>query len=428
MAETIICPNCHYEIEVHAAAAAQMREHIRKELDAEFRRKESEIASRERALRSQQQDLESSRHSLEQELQQRLSQQRTALLEEAEAALRTSLSHEVNDLQNELAGTKDKLAEAQATELGLRKDRRILEEQKQELELTVNRRLDEERHKIREEARNRAVEENRLREADKEKLIGDLRRQIDDLKRSSELGSQQSQGEVLEVELESNLRQAFPCDTIEAVPRSVHGGDVVQHVFDSNGQLCGTILWESKRTKSWNDAWLPKLRDDQRSIKARLAALLTAELPKNLTNFGCVDGIWVTNRACLVGLAAALRVGLVESARARSSLQGKCTKVDLVFQYLAGQDFRQKVEGIVEAFVAMKHDLESEKRSLHRIWIKREKQIDRAVSNTAGLYGELGGIIGASLPKIALLELGPTIAEELADGPHSVDAPLEAAY
>jgi hypothetical protein len=297
------------------------------------------------------------------------------------------------------------------------------------LELTVNRRLDEERHKIRDEARNRTIEENRLRDADKEKLIGDLRRQIDDLKRSAELGSQQAQGEVLEVELENVLRRQFPCDTIEAVPRSVHGGDVIQHVFDSNGQSCGSILWESKRTKSWNDNWLPKLRDDQRAVKAHLAALLTAELPKNLTHFGCVDGTWITDRACLIGLAAALRVGLIEAARARSSLQGKYTKVDLVFQYLAGAEFRQKIEGIVEAFVAMKHDLESEKRSLHRIWIKREKQLDRAVANTAGLYGELGGIIGANLPRIALLELDMAIADESADGESSVDTPLEeAAY
>ncbi len=425
MAETIICPNCHYEIEVHAAAVAQMREHVRKELEADVRRVESEIAARERTLRFQEQELESSRQSIEQELQIRLSDQRTALLEETEITVREALSHEVNDLQVELAGTKAKLAEAQTTELNLRKDRRILEEQKRELELTVNRRLDEERHKIREEARNRAVEENRLREADKEKLIGDLRRQIDDLKRSSEVGSQQSQGEVLEVELESALRQQFPRDTIEAVPRSVHGGDVVQHVFDNNGQSCGAILWESKRTKSWNDNWLPKLRDDQRAIKAHLAALLTVELPKNLTNFGCIDGTWVTSRGCLIGLAAALRVGLIEAARARNSLQSRFSKVDLVFQYLGGSDFRQKIEGIVEAFVAMKHDLESEKRSLHRIWIKREKHIDRAVANTAGLYGELGVIIGANLPRIDLLELDAGAADEPAE--MRVDAPLEEA-
>ena len=135
----------------------------------------------------------------------------------------------------------------------------------------------------------------------------------------------------------------------------------------------------------------------------------------------------MTNRACLVGLAAALRVGLIEAARARTSLQGKYTKVDMVFQYLSGSEFRQKIEGIVEAFVALKHDLESEKRSLHRIWIKREKQLDRAVANTAGMYGELGGIIGASLPQIALLELDQGNADESAEGPSSIDTPLEEA-
>lgn len=429
MAETIICPNCHFEIEVHAAVTAQMREHLRKEWEAEVRRKECDLTARGRNLDLREQELESSRQSLDQEVLTRLAQERVRLLEEAEETARRSLSLEVDDLQKDLSSTKNKLAQAQATELDLRKDRRVLEDQKRELELTVNRRLDGERHKLREEARNLAVEENRLREAEKDKLVGDLRRQINDLKRSAELGSQQAQGEILELDLENVLRQQFPCDSIEAVPRSTHGGDVIQHVFDNNGQSCGMILWESKRTKSWNDNWLPKLRDDQRAVKAHLAAVLTAELPKNVANFGCIDGTWVTNRSCLVGLAAALRVGLIETARARSSIQGKYTKVDLVFQYLAGADFRQKIEGIVEAFVALKHDLESEKRSLHRIWIKREKHIDRAVANTSGLYGELGGIIGANLPRIALLELDQAIADDSADGESSVDTPLEeAAY
>jgi hypothetical protein len=312
---------------------------------------------------------------------------------------------EMSNLRDELSGTKTKLAETQASELALRKDRRALEEQKAELELTVNRRLDEERKKIREETTTLVVEQHRLRDADRENLIGELRRQIDDLKRSAELGSQQAQGETLEIELETILRQQFPRDTIEAVPRSAHGGDVIQHVHDTNGQRCGSILWESKRTKCWNDQWLPKLRDDQRACKAELTALLTVEMPKGLSHFGCVDGAWVTNRACLIGLASALRMGLIETGRVRSTLDGRHTKADLVVQYLGGAEFRRRVEAIVEVCVSLKADLDSEKRSLNRIWIKREKQIDRAITNTAGLYGEIGGVLGAKLPPIALLEL-----------------------
>src|SRR5207302_1429876 len=151
---------------------------------------------------------------------------------------------------------------------------------------------------------------------------------------------------------------------------------------------------------SWNDNWLPKLRDDQRACKAHAAALLTAQLPQGLTTFGCMDGVWVTSRSCLLGLAAALRAGVVEVARTRRFLEGQQTKVERAFHYLSSQEFRQRVEGIVEPFVAMRDDLESEKRSIRRLWAKREKQIERAAANAAGLWGDLGGILGATLPSV----------------------------
>src|SRR5438132_1519639 len=180
---------------------------------------------------------------------------------------------------------------------------RELETQKQELELAVNRRLDEERDTIRQEAMKQAQEENRLHDRDQEKLIDDLRRQIGDLKRTSELGSQQAQGEVMELELEELLRHHFPQDGIEAIPRGTHGGDVLQRVHDHCGKECGTILWEAKRTKAWNDGWLPKLRDDQPAARAHLAALLSAEMPKDLASFGCRDGVRGTSLACLAGIS-----------------------------------------------------------------------------------------------------------------------------
>jgi hypothetical protein len=279
------------------------------------------------------------------------------------------------------------------------------------LELTVNRQLDEERQQIREQAKQEAIDENRLREADQDKLITDLRRQIADLKRTSEQGSQQSQGEVMELELEDILRQHFPFDTIDPVPVGVLGGDLLQHVHDGNGASCGAILWESKRTKAWHDGWLPKLRDNQRAARARFAVLTTVEMPKGLLNFGNIDGVWITSRGCVVGVAAVLRAGLIEVARTQRSLEGRQTKVELLYGYLSGPEFRQRVEAIVEAFVTLKADLESEKRSLKRLWAKREKQLDRALHHTASLHGELGGIIGAALPQIPSLEL-PAIAAD----------------
>ena len=243
------------------------------------------------------------------------------------------------------------------------------------------------------------------------------------MKRKSEQGSQQAQGEVFELEIEDLLRQHFPFDIIEAIPRGTHGGDVLQQVHDNLGRECGTILWESKRTKVWSDGWLPKLRDDQRAARAHLAVLATVEMPKGLSTFGNIDGVWVTSRACLLGLAAALRAGLVEVARTRKSMEGQQTKIEFLYSYFSGPEFTQRIEGIVEAFIAMKGDLEAERRSMQRLWAKREKQLDRAVANTAGLYGDVGGILGAKLPQIAQLELAP-LTDEYQDA-ELVKAPWE---
>ena len=227
----------------------------------------------------------------------------------------------------------------------------------------------------------------------------------------------------MELELEELLRQHFPQDGIEAIPRGTHGGDVLQRVHDHCGKECGTILWEAKRTKAWNDGWLPKLRDDQRAARAHLAALLSAEMPKDLASFGCRDGVWVTSLACLAGMAAALRAGLLEIARAKRSLDGQNVKSEMLQNYFSGPEFTQRVQGIAEALVGMRHDLESERRCFQRRWAKRQKQIDRATINTAGLYGDVGGILDAKLPSIALLELAAP--KDNGDDEEATKAPWE---
>ena len=268
----------------------------------------------------------------------------------------------------------------------------------------MNRQLDEERAKIRDDAKQEAIAERELKEAEKEKIIGDLRRQIAELQRKSEQGSQQLQGEVLELSLEDQLRQRFPFDEITPVPKGIHGGDVLQTVRDASGTECGRILWESKRTKNWSDGWLSKLRDDQRAAKAQLAILVSVELPSDLRTFRHIDGVWVTSTACAIGVASALRAGLLEVAAAKRSTEGRNDKMELLYSYLSGQEFRHRIEGIVEAFVTLREELEAEKRSTQRMWARREKQLERAVAQTTGMYGDLSGIIGASLPQIERLE------------------------
>lgn len=411
MTDTLVCPSCGADIAVSETLTAQIRQHLRQDFEREARRKDRDLEQRLEELGRQRQTLDADRQALDQEIAARLADAQARLASEARAQAQQAVALELHDLEGQLAEAQGKIADARKAELQLRRERRDLEERHRELDLSVTRTLDAERAKIRDETLRAAADEERLRLADKEKRIADLLRQIDDLKRASEQSTAQERGEVMEVLLEDLLRDVFPQDAIEPVPVSFPGGDLLQHVHDAAGLRCGTILWESKRTRNWNEAWLPKLRDDQRAAKAHLAVLATAEMPKSLTHFGNVDGIWVTNRHCLVGLASALRLGLIETARVKRSLEGRQSKVDSLYYYLAGAEFSQRIEGIVEAFLTMKEDLDSEKRSIQRLWAKREKQLDRATLNTSGLYGDLAAILGASLPPIANLELAAITQE-----------------
>lgn len=414
MPDTIICPKCKYEIEVTEVLSSQLRDQLRKEYEAEARKKDQEFQAKAEDLRRREQAVEASKQAVDAEVQTRLAKERAKVDQDAMTKAKEAVAVEIRDKDLQLSQAKTKLEEAQKAELEVRAKARELEEQKREFDLTLARKLDEERQTIRDAAKKEAADERALKDAEKDKLIGDLTRQADDLKRKLEQGSQQTQGEVMELELEDVLRRQFPYDEIVPVPKGVHGGDVLHHVHDAGGCLCGTILWESKRTKAWSDGWLPKLRDDQRAAKAQVAILASIEMPKGITTFASVDGVWVTSRPCLLGVASALRAGLIEVAIAKRALEGRQGKMEILYNYLSGPEFRHRVEGIVESFVTLREDLEAEKRATQKMWAKREKQLDRAVANTAGFYGDLSGIIGASLPQIEKLEVPALTADETA--------------
>ncbi len=245
----------------------------------------------------------------------------------------------------------------------------------------------------------------RLKVAEKEEQISGMQRQIEDLKRRAEQGSQQLQGEVLELELESLLRAKFPTDVFEPVPKGEFGGDIVHRVIGPSNQLCGTILWESKRTKNWSDGWLAKLRGDQRAAKADIALMVTSVLPKNTSSFDLVDGVWVTEANCAIPVAIALRQSLIQLSGARQAAQGQQTKMELVYQYLTGPRFKQRIEAIVEKFSDMQSDLDKERKATIRLWAKREGQIRGVIESTVGMYGDLQGIAGKALDEIEGLSL-----------------------
>jgi hypothetical protein len=209
------------------------------------------------------------------------------------------------------------------------------------------------------------------------------------------------------------LRTRFPLDQIEPVPKGEFGGDLLQRVVGSQGQPCGTILWEAKRTKNWSDGWLAKLREDQRAAKAEVALLVSHALPKEVTSFDLREGVWVTDVQCAIPVAISLRQSLIDLAAVRQANSGQHGKMEIMYQYLTGPAFQHRVQAIVEKFVDMQSDLEKERRAMTRLWAKRETQIRGVLESTAGMVGDLQGIAGKSLREIEGLDF------KLLDGPQS---------
>jgi hypothetical protein len=389
--QSITCPHCGKRIQLSEAITHDIEEKLRKDFEAESKRKDKEF---EKAFDAQQKEFD-----------EKLNKEKAKLERQARKAAEESVSTELADLKSELEKKSKQLKDAEKKELELLKKQRELDELERTIKLDTERTLARERKTIWDEASSKALEEHQLKDREKDEQLADLRRQIEELRRKSEQGSQQAQGEALELELEELLRSTFRLDDIEPVSKGTKGGDVIQRVNWSPGSNCGSILWEAKRTKSWSDGWIDKLKNDQRQAKVDLAVIVSSVLPKGLNRFGYLDGVWVTDFQSVVGLAMALRVSLVELAQARNALIGKSEKMDLMYKYLSGSEFRQRVEAIVESFVTMKDDLDAEKRATEKAWAKREKQIQRVIQNTAGMYGDLQGIIGASLPEIKILQL-----------------------
>ena len=402
MSEAIICPKCGCD--VTEVLTSQLKTQIRQDVALEWRDRETELAQERDMLESQRADLAKERAGMDEELQQRLAAAKKRLKGRALRRAREKTAAEIEEVRVELTDTRAKLKQAKAAELQLRGERQKLQEEREDLELTLTRRLDEERSRIRDKVKHEAAEEHRLKDAEREELVRGLRDQIEILKRKSEQGSQQIQGEVLELDLEGILSRAFPRDEIKPVPKGMPGSDIIQVVHDDTGADCGTIIWESKRTKNWTDGWLPKLRNDQRCANAVLAILVSDELPKSVSNFAFVEEVWVSNRACCVTLASALRAGLVDVAAARRALEGQHGKMEILYNYLSSTAFANRVHGIIEAVITMQTDLAEEKRAINARWAKREKQLSQALVHTTGMYGDLQGIIGSSLSVVESLE------------------------
>lgn len=347
-----------------------------------------------------------------QQFEQRLLADRARVTAEESKKARLAVNEQIESQAGELLELKTllgqrnaKLAEAQQAQAELIKQKRELDDARRELDLTVQKRVEDGLNDVRLKARRDAEEGLKQKVLEKDQTILSMQRTIEELKHKADQGSQQLQGEVQELQLEALLRTKFPHDRIEPVPKGEFGGDVVQRVRNAAGQASGTILWEMKRTRHWSDAWLVKLREDQRAAQAEICVLVSHVLPREVETFLALDGVWVAHPRCVVPLAFVLRDTLLQVAMARQASEGQQSKTDLVYQYLTGPRFRQRVEAIVEAFSSMQEDLDKERKVIMRQWAKRQEQIERVMVGTTGMYGDLQGIAGKSLQEVEGLSL-----------------------
>jgi hypothetical protein len=425
---TISCPNCKTDIRLTESLAAPLIAETRHRFEQQLAAKDQDIVRREAAISTQKSELAKEKAAFEERIAEKLTAERSRIAAEEAQKAKVRAAADLDEKAKELAelhailkARDEKLKEAQKAQAAFLEKERALDDAKREMELTIQKRIGEGLDSERAKAKLEAEEALGLRVKEREEQIASMAKQIEDLKRKAEQGSQQLQGEVLELELESVLKAKFPFDTFEPVGKGELGADLIQRVIGASGAQCGTILWEMKRTKTWQEPWIAKLRDDKRRAQADLAIIVSTVLRKGVQTFDFVDGVWVSDFKCAIPVAIVLRQLLVDVAAARIAGEGQQGKMELVYEYLTGPRFRRRIEAIVEKFDEMQSDLNKERKATMKSWAKREAQIGAVLEATAGMYGDLQGIAGKALKEIDGFELlGIEDKSDVSDEPAAV--------
>lgn len=415
---TLTCPKCGHEFELAEGLRHKLeeefRDRIQRELSKHQKRAEAEIARRQKEVEAR----ELATQELEKNLAKRvaagvkegLEKQR----EDARAEVEAEVAEEFKRKDERLTRLQEKVKEAQKFESEVRDRADKIEQEKAELEITLRRRLDEEKAKIQEEVSVAAAEQFKLKEIEYQEKIHGIEEKLAEAQKKASQGSQQSQGEALEILVERELAGRFPQDKLEPVPKGKPGADILQRVQDVGGRRCGTILWEAKRTKNWSDGWIAKIKDDQRAAKAEVAVIVSQALPGGLRSFDLVDGVIVSDYAFALPIASMLRERILDVDRIRRSEIGRAGKEVLVYEYLTSTEFRQTAQAIAESIVHARTDIEKERATFEKMWAKREAQLDKGLRNLFAMWGRMQGHIGSlpDLHPLATLE-GPTEQDAL---------------
>ncbi|OGK42894.1 hypothetical protein A3A46_02190 [Candidatus Roizmanbacteria bacterium RIFCSPLOWO2_01_FULL_37_13] len=383
MNDQIICPNCKKPIPLTEALSHQIQEKYQKAYRQRF---------------------EDEKIKLETNLRTQLSKK----IKEAMEFQMKDKSEEIGELRKQNRTLQDQLLE-------LNRLMRQLKTENEQRNIEFEKKLSNEQEKIRLAEQKRIDQEYKFKILEYQKKEEAALKLAEDYKRKLEQGSQQLQGDVLEIELKNNLKREFPYDEIKDVSTGVRGADVLQIVKNNFGKSCGTIIWELKRTKAWSDGWINKLKEDQRRIKAEIAVIISQTLPDGVKHFTQKDGVWIGDYESITGLGLLLRNTLLELSKVKSSVVGKQEKKEILWNYLTSTEFRHRLEAIYDTYQQEKVYLDKEKEFFRRKWAREEKNIQLLMENLLGMHGDLQAIIGRSLPEMKGLEMLPSGKEEKND-------------
>jgi len=406
---TITCPNCGTDIDVNDIMHHQIEAQLRKKFEDHLRSEKQKFEARSTALEEQRQALVAEKSKQAELLAQQVSEQLKLKENELTSKLKKAAEAEqagaLATLREELDEKSKKVQELNKASAELEK----LKREKDELEDTLKADAEKQLNERLAAERQRIVKE----ESDKIELqMKELHTQLEDqkrltaeMKRKQEQGSMQTQGEVQELAIEEWLAEKFPLDVIQEIKKGERGADCLQIVHTRSRQNCGTIYYESKRSKHFQPTWIEKFKADIRERNADIGVLVTEVMPPDMDRLGFKDGVWVCSYDEFKGLCHVLRESAIRISNAIVTQENKGDKMGMLYDFLTSNEFQMQIEAIVEGFTQMKTDLESEQRSMRGIWKKREKQIEKVLMNTTGMYGSIKGIAGNAVQAIPLLEL-----------------------